>query len=53
MNNFYRHITVIALTIGAIGFMLLCFVAYKLFTLDSKVSTLNETVSGWDKYLNE
>lgn len=48
MNNFHRHVAVIALTIGAVGFMLICFIAYKLVTLSDTVGYLNETLSGWD-----
>ena len=50
MNNFHRHVAVIALTLGAIGFMLVCFIAYKLVTLSNTVGYLNETISSLDTY---
>lgn len=50
MNNFYRHVAVIALTLGTIGFMLICFMAYKIYMLSNTVGYLNETVSYWDIY---
>lgn len=60
MNNFYRHVTVIALTLGAVAFMLICFMAYKMLILSntvgelhSKVSSINDTLSGLDFKLNE
>lgn len=48
MKNFYRHVAIISLTIGAIGFMLLCFMTYKICTLTKTVGYLSETLSGWD-----
>ena len=60
MNNFHRHVAVIAFTLGAIGFMLICFMAYKIYTLSNTVGYLNRTVSsikeelsGLDFKLNE
>jgi hypothetical protein len=36
-----------------LGFIMLIFIGLKLFTLDSKVSSISETLSGWDKHLND
>lgn len=53
MNSFNRHVIVIAITLSAVGIMLMIFMAYKIFDTNSKVSSLVETLSGWDYQLND
>jgi len=36
-----------------LGFLMLIFIGLKMFTLDSKVSSINDTLSGWDSKLNQ
>lgn len=35
-------------TVIIVGFIMLIFIGVKLFSINSKVSSINETLSGWD-----